>query len=227
MPPADESNEHYNYTYEFDASLHGTAPPALEIRQSASGVGGVGTTVWDSGLVLSRYLERRFAERGDAWKEKKVLELGCGTGIVGLVAARLTKGEVWVTDKFVDLAVKNIELNDVKNARAVELPWGREGVDSAKTAGLPGEFDAVLLADVVHWPELFDPLIETLNLLCGQEVEILLAYEKREFDKEVEFFAKFGEKFSFRDIKEDEQHEDFKGGEDIWLFTARRKVVGK
>ena len=41
---------------------------------------GTGSTVWDAALVLAKYLERNAVVNN-----KYVLELGCGTGLVGLV----------------------------------------------------------------------------------------------------------------------------------------------
>ena len=43
---------------------------------------GTGSSIWDSALVLAKYLERHSAT---TLVNKKVLELGCGTGLVGMV----------------------------------------------------------------------------------------------------------------------------------------------
>ncbi len=61
----------------------------LTIKQSY--IGDVGCVVWDAALVLSKYLETEsFHDRFGGLKGKTVVELGAGTGAVGLVAA--TKG---------------------------------------------------------------------------------------------------------------------------------------
>ncbi len=44
-------------------------------------IGDVGCVVWDAALVLAKYLEQT---RKEDLNNKKVLELGAGTGIVGL-----------------------------------------------------------------------------------------------------------------------------------------------
>ena len=59
----------------------------LKINQSE--IGDVGCVVWDAALVLTKYLESNDFERGAAWNGKQVLELGAGTGVVGLYAASL------------------------------------------------------------------------------------------------------------------------------------------
>lgn len=56
-------------------------------------LGDVGCVVWDAAIVLSKYLEtKRFFDPStgvNAWAGKRVLELGAGTGVVGLMAATL------------------------------------------------------------------------------------------------------------------------------------------
>lgn len=62
---------------------------ALRLQQYGSG--GVGCVVWDAAIVLSKYLETP-AFSGDgahALSRRSVLELGSGTGAVGLMAATL------------------------------------------------------------------------------------------------------------------------------------------
>ena len=57
----------------------------LKIYQSE--VGDVGCVVWDAALVLSKYLETADFNNGNDLEGKCVIELGAGTGVVGLMAA--------------------------------------------------------------------------------------------------------------------------------------------
>lgn len=50
-------------------------------------VGDVGCVVWDAALVLSAFLEQETYFPPSYWTGKRVIELGAGTGVVGLVAA--------------------------------------------------------------------------------------------------------------------------------------------
>ena len=50
-------------------------------------VGDVGCVVWDAALVLSAFLEQEIYFPPSFWIGKRVVELGAGTGVVGLVAA--------------------------------------------------------------------------------------------------------------------------------------------
>lgn len=53
----------------------------------------------------------------------RVLDLGCGNGVIGIVAAKLaTRGHVWLVDSDIRatrLAERNLALNDVINAEVV------------------------------------------------------------------------------------------------------------
>lgn len=61
------------------------------LRLQQYGSGGVGCVVWDAAIVLSKYLETpEFSGDGaHALSRRSVLELGSGTGAVGLMAATL------------------------------------------------------------------------------------------------------------------------------------------
>lgn len=61
------------------------------LRLQQYGSGGVGCVVWDAAIVLSKYLETP-GFSGDGTHvlcRRSVLELGSGTGAVGLMAATL------------------------------------------------------------------------------------------------------------------------------------------
>ena len=77
--PIDKSNF-------FERLLECENNQVLTINQSY--IGDVGCVVWDAALVLSKYLESNsFRSRFGDLKGSKVIELGAGTGAVGLVAA--------------------------------------------------------------------------------------------------------------------------------------------
>lgn len=74
----------------------GIAWPAGEARSFALSSRGIRESLSDRSQVLSSYLLQR--GRSSA-KDKTVLELGSGTGLVGLVAAYLGAEHVWITDQ--------------------------------------------------------------------------------------------------------------------------------
>uniref|UniRef100_A0A0C9RX97 METTL21D protein n=1 Tax=Fopius arisanus TaxID=64838 RepID=A0A0C9RX97_9HYME len=95
-------------------------------------VGDVSCVVWDAALVLAKYLDHlcQVEGFGDKWlEEKKVLELGAGTGCVGMTAACLG-AHVVMTDLESTMPIlrKNISMNeeqwrDSGTARAEVLDW--------------------------------------------------------------------------------------------------------
>ncbi|KAF5925857.1 hypothetical protein HPG69_002308 [Diceros bicornis minor] len=67
-----------------------------ELRLQQYGSGGVGCVVWDAAIVLCKYLETPgfSGEGAHALSRRSVLELGSGTGAVGLMAATLGGEEI-------------------------------------------------------------------------------------------------------------------------------------
>jgi predicted nicotinamide N-methyase len=113
----------------------------VTVGEETSGVlerEGTGTVIWECGIVLASYLAAE-AKRQPGWLvERSVLELGSGTGIVGLAAAALG-GSVLVTDEkdVVPLLQKNIDLNPGLRGpiRAEELDWSGWATDSGDGSG--------------------------------------------------------------------------------------------
>ncbi len=79
------------------------------------------------------------AESMQVPEEADVLDLGCGYGVIGVVAAGLTKGKVLFSDvnyRAVSLAKRNIGRNSLENAEARK---------SSFFENIPEKFDVILL----------------------------------------------------------------------------------
>ncbi|XP_075593676.1 EEF1A lysine methyltransferase 3 isoform X2 [Balearica regulorum gibbericeps] len=125
-------------------------------------------------LSLCRYLEeQRFDFRG-----RTVIELGAGTGIVGILAA-LLGGDVTITDQPAALEQirENVRLNFPPSAtvrpQVRSLVWGRD------EGSFPREYEVVLGSDIVYHPPSFPPLLGTLRHLCGPRSLALLCAKAR------------------------------------------------
>lgn len=71
------------FTRDIDVESQGLV---LKIHQYS--VGDVGCVVWDAGIVLAKYLDYIHKNKNFISK-KSVIDIGSGTGIVGLCAAAL------------------------------------------------------------------------------------------------------------------------------------------
>ena len=144
-----------------------------------AGADATGACVSDCAICLARYLERnRSAVEG-----KSILELGCGCGFLGLVAAALGARSVDLTDldNALPLAERNCQrFRDARGpaaeVRAAALPWGLSPTR---------DYDVVLVADCLlpGCEGLFEPLCRTLaGLLRDADQVAYFVYEQRCMD---------------------------------------------
>lgn len=189
----------------------------LEISQIEEGDTGV--VVWDAALVLAKYLELRKEDICG----KKIIELGSGTGVVGLAAATLG-ADVIVSDleDNLQLMKQNISSNQEiisGDIKAEVLVWG----DHLKIKKLTAseDFDFVLAADCVYYEQALDDLVDTIRQLCTVNTQVLISYEERDSDVKVKLQNDFRnlmlKHFSLQEISLEEQHPDFRA-EDIRLM---------
>ncbi|XP_052182578.1 uncharacterized protein LOC127795140 isoform X2 [Diospyros lotus] len=186
---------------------------SLSLLQSPSSLGTPGVTgavVWDSGVVLGKFLEHAVESGTTILQGKKVVELGSGCGLVGSIAA-LLGAEVILTDlpDRLRLLKKNIETNlygDVRGSAVVsELIWGEEP-DAQLIEPLP---NYVLGSDVIYSEEAVMDLLATLLELCGNQTTIILAGELRN-DAVLEYFIECAlEEFTIGRVDQSQWHPDY------------------
>ncbi|XP_050916827.1 uncharacterized protein LOC127131995 isoform X2 [Lathyrus oleraceus] len=157
---------------------------SLSILQSPSSLGTPGVTgsvMWDSGVMLGKFLEHSVDSGLLVLQGKKIVELGSGCGLVGCIAA-LLGGEVVLTDlpdrlrllrKNIETNMKHISLRG--SITATELTWG-DDPDPELIVPTP---DYILGSDVVYSEGAVVDLLETLAQLSGPNTTIFLAGELR------------------------------------------------
>eukprot|EP00928_Gymnodinium_smaydae_P078637 TRINITY_DN62747_c0_g1_i1.p1 TRINITY_DN62747_c0_g1~~TRINITY_DN62747_c0_g1_i1.p1 ORF type:complete len:341 (-),score=85.49 TRINITY_DN62747_c0_g1_i1:44-1066(-) len=147
---------------------------------------GIGGRVWPVSVLLATELERRLAS--EARTRCRVLELGSGCGLVGLLLARLGH-DVLLTDTpaLQRLLSENVAANAANvaaasgRASAGILAWGdlndaRRIV--AESGGAP--FDLVVGADVTYLAHVRQKVMDTLSWVCGPNTLVVLAHAARE-----------------------------------------------
>ncbi|KAG7448922.1 S-adenosyl-L-methionine-dependent methyltransferase [Guyanagaster necrorhizus] len=164
----------------------------LVVTLSVDASPGCGGIVWPAGQILSNYLVRTLRS---FLQGKTVLELGSGTGLVGIVAAKLG-AKVYVTDQapLLDIMRRNVLRNNLASSCTVsELNWGEP-----TPADIPAP-DVVLAADCVYFEPAFPLLVQTLCDIYENKPEILFCYKKRrKADKR--FFAILKKSFSWEQV---------------------------
>ena len=190
--------------------------------------------LWPTSLVLSQFL----CENASMVRGKHVVELGAGSGAVGLVCAALGAASVTLTD--VPEALKLIERNAAQNpqlassVRVAPCTWGNSEHVAAllhHNNGCP--FDVVLCCEVVYQQstDVLAALAHTQRRLARpRDGVVLLGYEFRNaLSEDIAYFDAatelFGESASHSlepcaraaAAFMDEQRDD--GGDDRWLYV--------
>jgi predicted nicotinamide N-methyase len=148
---------------------------------------GIYSCIWDGGLGLIAYLRKNPALS----KNALVIDLGSGTGVVGLGAAAIGFTNVVVTDlrEALDLMIENARLNPKFNVSVEEITWGEPLSESVKQR-ISSTSEIVLVgADIVYRQNLFDPLLTTLEMLWNTKVKCILATQSIRSHLE-EFYAR-------------------------------------
>lgn len=186
---------------------------------------GFGASVYDAAVLLALYLE----SHKDDVLGQRVIELGCGPGLVGIAAAYCGATSVVITDgdpASVALTQRNIELNGLPSdatpeCYATEYLWG----DDANPIATKNDeaYDVILGADIVACPYAgaFESLLKSFKALASTNTLLLLAYKLRHGSEQA-FFAQFEQDFDVHQVASNELHQDFQQG-DIVLYRARLK----
>mmetsp|Transcript_12115 Transcript_12115/g.16492 ORF Transcript_12115/g.16492 Transcript_12115/m.16492 type:complete len:252 (+) Transcript_12115:37-792(+) len=135
----------------------------------------LGSTIWSSAIILCCMISQLDYFPYGSFKGKRVLDLGSGTGVMGLALALLGAKEVVLADNessLIQVMRENIELNGVSDrVRAVLFDWTLD----PQVLGSP--FDIVVACDCIYYGG--DGLGSCLAQCCNAGGYVLLAYEPR------------------------------------------------
>ena len=173
-----------------------------EIVLERDAMAGTGGLVWPAGRYLARF---RVEKRAEELKDKVIVELGSGSGIIGLCIASsidLGTGTFYITDmaKVVPVMQRNCQINaDPVGLKTRELTWGEDTVDPDLQ-----EPDVILMADCIYLESLFEPLVETLKSISNTSTVIYLCYKKRR-KADIRFFKLLHKQFTSTLLEQDNQ----------------------
>ncbi|KAJ7517357.1 hypothetical protein O6H91_21G020500 [Diphasiastrum complanatum] len=177
---------------------------------SASGV--TGGVMWDSGVILAKFLEHAVDAQLLHLQGKKCLELGAGCGLVGCVAT-LLGAQVVFTDlpDRLRLLHKNVNENlssfmTSNVASIMDLKWGDEIPSNLFKPSL----DYVFASDVVYNEDVVPELLSSIRGLCSPQTTVLIAGELRN-DSVLERFLELALKdFQIGRIQETSWHPSYR-----------------
>lgn len=161
-----------------------SAAHARESKASADG-SCTASTVWDAGIVLAALVHSQAAEKTSVPDQprprRRLLDLGSGTGIVGLAAA-VSGGFSTVVLSDLPTVVPLLERNAAANAAAAPgtrievLPLAWDDADALRRAARDhGPYDLIVGGDLLYRPPVIPPLLNALTHLVGERTTVLLA----------------------------------------------------
>lgn len=172
---------------------------------------GVAAVVWDAAIVLCEYLE---AGNVDLDK-KKVIELGAGSGIVGIVST-LLGAHTTITDleKAIPYLTEVVNTNLPKRFEGQftvqALDW-RENLESRTKT-----YDVILGADIIYIEETFPDLLRTIEHLSDENTLVYISCRIR-YTRDSNFLQMLSEVFDLKKVHVDRVR-------DITIYKGKKKT---
>lgn len=213
---------HVDHSHQFRFSYHLAPERAIEIvldgytDASDEIWKSTGLTVWKAAEYLADYIVKHPSLLAPT---SKVLELGAGLGLCGLVAQHLTDQSICITDgdtETLKTLRKNLRANRSRsNVFCQQLLWGK--ASSQPFLEQHGTFDVILAADVLYAASIIVPLLETIDMLLSETGVFYLCFKKREVPVEAADLLREATAmgFSHRLLSQNEAR-------DVFLYVLRR-----
>lgn len=194
--------KHVNYRF-IDFGMVADRPLIVEQDRTV----GKGGFVWDAGFILAEHLLSANELQTDT--PKKIIELGAGTGITGLMVARsMPRSSIHLTDlpQLQPLFQKNARTSP--NVTTGILEWGK---------GTSEKYDVIIGADVVA--SIYDStgLSQTLYGLATKDTRVYLACRDRLAGSIERFEGQM--KQLFTQVERRKAYSSNKNP-DVWIFYA-------
>lgn len=170
-------------------SLDNTSPPTISLitpKTGASNWSLHASSIWVSSLFIADHLvdlhiDRHIEAARQRGSPLRVLELGAGAGLPGILIAKVFQDVLVTTSDYPDESLietlrENVKRNDVsERCRAIPYAWGSDptplfhsrahGVSTSPgIASRTDKFDVIIAADTLWNPELHSLFLDTLRL---------------------------------------------------------------
>ncbi|KAH8728300.1 putative methyltransferase-domain-containing protein [Phaeosphaeriaceae sp. PMI808] len=207
----------------------------LNIHEPALTGDDLGLKTWAASYLLAKRLYTLNLIQPSNQPKPQILELGSGTGLVGLAMAGLG-ADVILTD--LPSIYTNLERNAKSNsativqnggsARTGILDWSNpsvcelpDAIDSSKSKVITSKFPLILAADSLYSPEHPHMLVDTIETWLSQEssARVIVEFPYREaYLPEIKAFRDRMTKFELYILEEGEEK-----GYDDWGSTSANK----
>ncbi|KAJ4458058.1 putative methyltransferase small domain protein [Paratrimastix pyriformis] len=196
----------------------------------------IGTVLWDSSIVLSRFL----LANSEFVRGLSVIELGCGIGLASIAALKAGARHVSLTDQLppsIDLARRNLTAN-LSTGEATEVDDVSHSTDEGTTYSfhafswgedpkhLHPPFQVVLCSDLVYRDDTHAALVAALGAITDRNTVILLAQEERHPPSEQKFFALFDQQFTREPLDTALHLGGLSEPDHMFLWRCRRRDQG-
>ncbi|XP_077094130.1 uncharacterized protein mettl21ca isoform X2 [Siphateles boraxobius] len=179
-----------------------------------------GATIWPAALALCRFLETPQGRQQIDLRDKSVLELGAGTGLLSVVVT-LLGAKLTATDLPEILSKLTCNLNRNTRGRrrhepqVAELFWGHN-LDEAFPRSTH-QYDYVLATDVVYHHDFLAELLVTMRHFCQPGTTLVWANKVR-FASDLGFIDNFLRYFDITLLEE---------LDDVRIYVATSKISEK
>lgn len=178
--------------------------------------------MWDSAIVLSKYLEKQGAKR---FAGKSVCELGAGCGLLSVVLRHLG-ARVVATDLECNLPLLRRNVTSGESgitATASPLVWGKRSAEAVlRDANGGAAFDVVVASDVMYIIDAVPDLVNTMKALSGHQTAIWLAYGRNRTAEDIFMRAAKQAGFTVTEVVDSELHEVYQCL-DVTVLSLRLK----
>lgn len=133
---------------------------------------GKGGLVWDAGFILGDHLIQTQKEWNPLGQPRRIVELGSGTGVSGLMlASAFPESKVYLTDLPQLMPLLEENAKEFENAAVGELEWG---------TSLPvDKYDVIVGSDVIAGIYDSSGLAKTIHDLATERSQVYLAVRER------------------------------------------------